>query len=522
MSFERPTLPLPGRPPSYRSMLIADGVRTAKARTPNKVALAQENRKFTYAQIVDRFDRVSTGALHDLRLKKGDHAALWAPNIMEFLEIVAGLSSIGAAPAMVPPGVTAREAEYICNDSQAKVLFVHESQEEKARSIKFATVERIIVIGKDYEDWLMRAKPIMPTTPLEEWDVFCIPYTSGTTGNPKGCLLSHRSRVLAFYTMGSEFGCYSPDDRALATAPLYHGAGYVFAMAPIFFGGFCEILPRFDPELLLRKIDEMKLTNCFFVPTYFHRIFALGPKALSRYSTKSLKTMISNAAPLLQATKEQIVGHFGGGLLHETYGSTEGGLCTNLRPQDQLRKEQCVGLPYPGVEIKILREDGQAAGPNEVGELFTRSPLGFNAYWRNEKATAEAYTAEGWLTVGDMGKLDEEGYLYIVDRKKDMVITGGVNVFPREIEEILQHHPAVAEVAVIGVPDPEWGEAVKAVVVRRPGETIAADGLENYCKEQLAKFKVPKEFIFIDALPRNAAGKILKRELRDRAKVGKL
>ncbi|MSO64658.1 MAG: AMP-dependent synthetase [Alphaproteobacteria bacterium] len=520
MSFERPTLPLAGRPASYRSMLIADGVRTAKARTPNKVALAQDNHKFTYSQLVDRFDRVSTAAMADLKLVNGDHAALWAPNCLEFLEIVSGLASIGVAPAMVPPGVTPREAEFICNDAEAKVLFVHESQEEKARSIKFATVERIIVIGKDYEDWLHRAKPVMPTTSLEEWDVFCIPYTSGTTGNPKGCLLSHRSRVLAFYTMGSEFACYSPDDRALATAPLYHGAGYAFAMAPIFFGGFCEILPKFDPEILLGKIDELQLTNCFFVPTYFHRIFALGPKALAKYSTKSLRTMISNAAPLLQATKEQIVAHFGGGLLHETYGSTEGGLVSNLRPQDQLRKEQCVGLPYPGVEIRVLRDDGQPAAPDEVGELFTRSPQGFNAYWRNDKATEEAYTADGWLTVGDMGKRDDEGYLYIVDRKKDMVISGGVNVFPREIEEILQHHPAIAECAVMGVPDPEWGEAVMAVVVRRAGERLTGKMLSAFCKDQLATYKVPKDFIFLDALPRNAAGKILKRELRDRVKRG--
>ena len=515
--------PLAGRPPSYRPLLIADGVRSARRRTPNKVALAQGEQRLTYTELIGRFDRVSQAALHDLGLKKGDPVALFAPNIMEFLEIVAGIASIGAAAAMVPPGVTAPEVEHICNDSRAKVLFVHKSLEETARAAKLETVKRIIVIGKDYEDWLMRAKAIEPTgIPIEEWDTFCIPYTSGTTGKPKGCLLSHRSRVNAFFIQASEFSCYSPDDRALAIAPLYHGAGFAFAMAPIFFGGFTEILPKFDAEVVMRKVDELALTNMFFVPTYFHRLFALGNKTLDKYNFKSLRTIQSNAAPLLQATKEQIVDYFGEGLLHEIYGSTEAGLCSNLRPPDQLRKTQCVGLPLPGVEFRVFKDDGTLAAANQPGELWTRSSMGFNGYWQNPKATAEAYDTDGWLTVGDMGMLDDEGYLYIVDRKKDMIISGGVNVFPREIEEVLQHHPAVQEVAVIGVTDPEWGESVTAIVARRTGESASEAELLEYCRKNLARYKLPKEFKFMDALPRNVAGKILKRELRDMVNKGEL
>ena len=515
--------PIAGRPPSYRPLLIADGVRSARHRTPNKVALAQGEHKFTYTQLIDRFDRVSQAALHDLGLKKGDHVALFAPNIMEFIEIVAGIASIGAAAAMVPPGVTAPEVEHICNDSRAKVLFVHKSLEDIARAAKLETVKRIIVIGGDYEDWLMRARGIEPTgIAIEEWDTFCIPYTSGTTGKPKGCLLSHRSRVNAFFIQASEFSCYSPDDRALAIAPLYHGAGFAFAMAPIFFGGFTEILPKFDAEVVMRKVDELALTNMFFVPTYFHRLFALGNKTLDKYNFKSLRTIQSNAAPLLQATKEQIVDYFGEGLLHEIYGSTEAGLCSNLRPPDQLRKTQCVGLPLPGVEFRVFKDDGTLAAANQPGELWTRSSMGFNGYWQNPKATAEAYDTDGWLTVGDMGMLDDEGYLYIVDRKKDMIISGGVNVFPREIEEVLQHHPAVQEVAVIGVTDPEWGESVTAIVARRTGESASEAELLEYCRKNLARYKLPKEFKFMDALPRNLAGKILKRELRDMVNKGEL
>jgi acyl-CoA synthetase (AMP-forming)/AMP-acid ligase II len=509
-----------GLPATYRPTLISTGVRSSARRTPDKIALAQGARQFSYTTLIERFNRVATATIHDLGLKKGDHAALFAPNCLEFIEIVAGLSDAGVAPAMVPPSVTPPEVAHICNDSGAKVLFVHESVEAVARAAQLETVERIVVIGKDYDDWIAAAKPQTPALPIDEWDVFCIPYTSGTTGKPKGCLLSHRSRTLAFYTMGVEFGCYGPDDRALALAPLFHGAGFAFAMAPIFFGGFCEILPKYDPEIVLRKISDMHLSNTFFVPTHFHRMFALDKKTLDKHRPTTLKAIISNAAPLLQATKEKIVDYFGEGLLHETYGSTEGGFVTSLRPQDQLRKQQCVGLPYATVEVSLRDTDGNEVKQGEVGELFCRSPLLFNGYWQNPSATDEAVTDDGWCTVGDLGRHDDEGYLYLVDRKKDMIISGGVNVFPREIEEVLVAHPAVAEASVIGVPDEEWGEAVKAVIVKRSAVTDAE--LTAHCRASLAKYKIPKTFAYLDALPRNAGGKILKTDLRDRARDGTL
>ena len=292
------------RASSFQPPLISTGVRTSASRTPGKIALGMGARQFTYTELVKRFNRVATGAQSGLGLRPGDHAALFAPNCIEFIEIVAGLGDIGVAPAMVPPTVTPPEVAHICNDSGARILFCHVSVEEVARAADLHTVERIIVIGKDYEAWLMAASPQPPNVSLEEWDVFCIPYTSGTTGKPKGCLLSHRSRVFAFYTMGIEFGCYSPDDRALALAPLFHGAGFAFAMAPIFFGGFCEILPKYDPEVVLRMLSQEHLTNTFFVPTHFHRMFSLEEKVLKKYRCENLNAIMSNAAPLPQATKE--------------------------------------------------------------------------------------------------------------------------------------------------------------------------------------------------------------------------
>ena len=260
-----------------------------------------------------------------------------------------------------------------------------ESLEELARDADLKTVERTVVIGAGYEELLSAAAASAPAVPLAEWDPFCISYTSGTTGNPKGVLLSHRSRSLVFYGMAVEYGCYSPEDRALAVAPLYHGGGFAFAMAPIFFGGTCEILPRFDPEELLRVIAEVAITNAFMVPTHFNAVFGLGDRVVARADTSSLRTIISNAAPLPQATKVRIVEWLGDGILHETYGSTEGGIITNLRPQDQLRKEQCVGQPFPCTEVRLLDDDGEEVPAGEVGEVFNRSPYLFNGGYRRQR-----------------------------------------------------------------------------------------------------------------------------------------
>ena len=502
------------RPFSYRSVLIADGIRASAQRVPTKTALSLGEDRLTYAQLVERINRVANLAHDGLGLSNGDRTALMAPNCLEFVEIVCGLATAGTPAAMINPRLTPGEVAYIANDSGARVLFVHESLAGVVEEAELETVERVVVIGGDYEELLAQARPQAPSAQLDEWDPFCISYTSGTTGNPKGAVLSHRSRALTFFAMAVEYGCYSPEDRAIAIAPLYHGGGFAFAMAPIAFGGSCEILPKFDPEHVLRLIPELGITNTFMVPTHFNALFALDESVREGADVASLRTIISNAAPLPQATKERIVDWLGGGILHETYGSTEGGIVTNLRPPDQLRKEQCVGLPFPCTEVRLLDGDGTEVKRGEIGELHSRSPYLFNGYWELPDATADAFH-EGWLSVGDMARTDEEGYIYIVDRKKDMIISGGVNVYPREVEEVMHEHPAVAEVAVVGVPDEYWGEAVRAVVALRTDATATSEEIMEFCGSRLASFKLPKTLEFVDALPRNAAGKVLRRELRD-------
>ncbi|HKJ09885.1 MAG TPA: AMP-binding protein [Gammaproteobacteria bacterium] len=502
------------RPNTFRPLTISGGIRAAAGRTPDKAALGMDGRQLRYRDLVDRIDRVSNAARAGLGLTRGERVALLAPNCPELVELVCGLSAVGIAAVMVNPRLTAPEIGYICADSGARAMLVHPALADLARAADLPGIERMIELGPDYEDWLAKAAATPPEVAVEEWDVFAMHYTAGTTGEPKGVLLPHRSRALTFFGMAVEYGCYSPADRALAIAPMFHGAGFAFAVAPVFFGGYCEILPRFDPERALELMADCAVTNTFMVPTHFQAVFALDEGVLNGHRTPALRTIVSNAAPLAQATKERIVGYFGEGILHETYGSTEAGIVCNLRPEDQLRKQQCVGLPFPCTEVRLLGDDGLDVAPGEVGELYSRSPYLFNGYWGRPEATAAALR-EGWLTVGDLARRDEEGYLYIVDRKKDMIISGGVNVYPREIEEWLLRHSAVAEAAVIGVPDEYWGEAVQACVVRRPGAKVTAGQLMAHCEGHLARYKLPRAIAFVDALPRNAAGKVLKRQMRD-------
>jgi long-chain acyl-CoA synthetase len=277
--------------------------------------------------------------------------------------------------------------------------------------------------------------------------------------------------------MASEYGCYSSDDRTLAVAPLFHGAGFSFALAALFFGAYCEICPKFDAATVLSTLKTQEITSVFMVPTHFQAIFALSEQQLHDSKPEHLKTIISNASALPHALKMQVIEYFGGGILHETYGSTEAGVVCNLRPIDQLRKNRCVGLGYWG------------------------NPL-----------TASSIL-DGWFSAGDLARVDDEGFVYIVDRKTDMIISGGVNIYPREIEEVLREHPGVSDVAVIGVPDSYWGESVKAFIVRADNSGVGDEDLKLHCRQTLAAHKLPKTFEYIPELPRGGTGKVLKREL---------
>jgi long-chain acyl-CoA synthetase len=496
-----------------RSILIADGIRAAAARTPRKVAIVESGRCLTYARLVERIDRVSNLAHAGLGLRKGDYAAVLLPNCLEYMELVAGLSSAGVAVATIGPAAPPAEIRFICDDAKARVLFVSPQLEAAAREAAAASVERIIVVGPEYEALLAAASASRCPVQVTETDIFCLPYTSGATGRAKGVMLSHRCRVLTAYAVAVEHGCYGPEDRAVATTPMFHGAGFLMALVPVFFGGSVEILPRFNIEQLLGAVSANAATSVYMVPTHFAAMFDLGSKA-ERFDLRSLKAVISGTAPLAQSMKARIIEVFGEGKLFERYGTTETSINTALRPQDQLRKIACVGLPLHGCHIRVLDEAGDDLPAGEVGELAVASPYLFSGYLNLPEATARA-TRGDWFVTGDLARIDDEGYLYLVDRKNDMIISGGENVYPREVEEILLANPAVAECGVAGVAHPYWGEQVRAFVVLRPGMNVTADELLAACREKLSRYKVPKEIRFLPTLPRNSMGKVLRRALRD-------
>ena len=384
----------------------------------------------------DRVDRVTAAITGDLGLGVGDHGAIVASNSIEYMEIVIGASQAGVALATINPKLAPAEIVAICEDAAARVLFVDAASAEMLADSELPSVDRVIVIEKEFDDWLGKARPDLAPPQVDEWGTFTIPYTSGTTGKPKGVLVPHRSRILSMFAMASEYGCYSPDDRFLAIAPMCHGAGMIFSLAPVFLGGYAEIMDKFDPEQVMVKIKAQEMTGFFGVPTHFHAMFSLEKQILEAHRPTALTTVISNAAALPQAMKETLVDYFGPGILHETYGSTEAGIVTNLRPADQLRKKACVGQPIAGTLVKVLDDEGQACGPDEVGELFPPVLICSMVTGSERRKRPKRFRMAGSRSVISCGATTKGIFILSIARK-DMVISGGINVYPREIEEVL-------------------------------------------------------------------------------------
>ena len=340
-------------------------------------------------------------------------------------------------------------------------------------------------------------------------------YTSGTTGKPKGALRTGAGDPAQVQAMIALIG-YMPDDVYIPTGPLYHSGPGGFMGIALVLGQTIVIQRRFDPEDWLRLVDRYRITSTFSAPTPIRMVCTLPEEVKARYDRSSMKRMIANAAPWSFALKQLYLADFPADSLWEVYGSTELGVNCILEPQDQLRKPGSCGRPAPAVEICLFDDDGNVVdgiGPDHPGELFVRSPSVFADYYKQHDRYL-ADNRDGWQTVGDIAYWDDEGFLYICDRKKDMIISGGVNIYPAEIEAALELHPDIYEVAVFGIPDEEWGEAVHATVVIRPGSSVTADDVSAHARQHLASYKIPRSVAFSNELPKTGSGKILKRDLR--------
>jgi long-chain acyl-CoA synthetase len=505
-----------------RQLNIAHGIREFARSTPDAVAVRDGDRSLTFAAVDERSNRFA-GALTAAGLAPGDRVALLSWNRLEFVELAAGAAKAGVQMVPLNPRGSAAEHAALVERSGARALVADDALAERVPG-NAADLDLLLTLGRtdvgpDYETALAGARAVDPAVEVDEREPFVVQYTSGTTGAPKGALISHRSRVLTMYGCAVDFGV-GPGSRTVAVAPMALGAGFAFGYAGCFMGGTLSMLRQWDPEALLRTIETDRIETIFLVPTHATGLRTVMEGSARRWDLSSLHTLYFNAAALPVPLKEWVVEAFPGVGVHELYGSTEAGIVTTLRPADALRKAGTVGHPWFSTEVVLLDDDGVPVAAGEQGELFGRSPYNMNGYLDDPEATAAALRPDGFLTSGDVAVRDEDGFLRIVDRKKDLIISGGQNIYPREIEDQLHRCDGVREAAVVGLPDETWGERVAAFLVPRPGVVLEPAVLEAQLRGRLAGFKTPRSWHVVDDLPRNANGKVLKRVLRDQHAAG--
>ena len=495
---------------------------------PDREALveygAQGVRRLTWGELDALINRLAH-ALVARGVRGGSRVALMLPNGIEYLIAQQALARLGGLAVQIGYRLKPAEIAYILGNAEPTASVIHAEYLDAMRDARKQSGKGgpVIAVGGngnlgDAEDWdraLAAASPEVPPRTRGGDGGGVIVYTSGTTGKPKGATRSWRktgfeSVADMIYQVGMR-----ADDRHLVVCPLYHSAAPAFVAIMQSLGATIVLQNHFDPEQCLEIIQKERITCTLMVPTMLIRLCALPAETLRKYDHSTLRWVMSAAAPLTTEAARRFMDAFGP-VLWNFYGATETGLVTMAGPRDHLSRPGTIGRALRGNDIRLLDDHGNDVPVGQVGELYARNSTLISGYHGNDEATSAAQRA-GFFSVGDCGRVDADGYYYLESRKSDMVISGGVNIYPREIEDHLSTHPAVLECAVIGVPDPEWGETLRAFIVLRNGATLSESEVIDYCRKELADYKRPRKITFMTELPRNPTGKILKRELRELA-----
>ncbi|MDP6377822.1 MAG: AMP-binding protein [Pseudomonadales bacterium] len=485
---------------------------------PKAVAVIKDDRSLTYREWNDQANRVAD-ALSALGLTPGDRIGMRFRLDLPWFIVQRALQKLGVVLVAVNWKLTPEEAMYIIRDSNAKGLACDDVDAalwaEQSPGLLITVGQAPGCPGHRLEDLLTNGKPTERFGPAR---INMVLYTSGTTGNPKGVPPADPAtldleRLLRY---GASVGSVPPHpdtSTVLLSLPVHHGAGPAIASGAYSRGGTVVLLDPYDPEAALRLIERHSIQLWTAVPTMLLRIQALPEDVFARYDLSSLTAINAGAAPVPQSLKAWLVDRLGPGMLWEAYGCSEAGMITYIAPEHQLTKPGSSGLPYEGVEIAIVDEDWNRLPPGSTGEIAVNTPVVL-AHYLGREPLGEDTVKDGFYRTGDVGHLDEDGYLFITDRLQDMIVAGGVNIYPTEIEKAIVAHPDVENCAVIGIPQDDFGEQVLAFVVPRPGNTLSRDDLLTHLDGHLASFKKPRQFEFVDQLPLNPSGKVLKNELR--------
>jgi fatty-acyl-CoA synthase len=505
---------------------IGDVLTTNARLFPDKVGASDQTRSLSFSHWNTRSNRLANAIL-GLGLKKGDRIAVLAYNAVEWLEIYAATAKAGVVMVPINFRLVGSEVAFIVTDSGASAMIVQDELagvvEEIRASLPFG-YDRIIQFGGrrtpagllDYEALINRASDANPGTTVGPADTWALMYTSGTTGRPKGAVRTHGKSAALSLVTDIELG-FTRRDAGLLVMPMCHANSLFFSASLAYCGAACRIHNRasFDAEQVLAELAAGP-TFTSLVPTQYVMMLEISAAVRQRYDASRVTKLMISSAPARRETKQAVMEFFRNSGLFELYGSTEAGWVTMLQPEEQFSKLGSVGRECVGSRpIRILGEDGCEVPDGEVGELYSCTPYTFDGYWNLPEKTAEAFR-DGYCSVGDMARRDADGFLHLVDRKTNMIISGGENIYPSEVEAVLGAHPAVRDVAVIGLPDDKWGERVHGVVVLRPGVVVAEAELVDWCRPKLAGYKRPRGVSIIapDAMPKTATGKILHRQLK--------